>query len=137
MFYEKYIKNAWHTYSIILYSFHNPIWEEVFVMDTFDKLIEFQKELLQSQLKVVRRYQQQIPQFKKHSKRTSQLDTVEEILTSADQPLHISKIIEIAKSDFNVILQRDSIVSALLKKIQAGERFVRIAPNTFALKNNT
>ena len=106
-------------------------------MDTFDKLIEFQKELLQSQLKVVRRYQQQIPQFKKHSKRTSQLDTVEEILTSADQPLHISKIIEIAKSDFNVILQRDSTVSALLKKIQAGERFVRIAPNTFALKNNT
>lgn len=106
-------------------------------MDIFDKIIELNKELLQSQLKIIRRYQLQSPQFKKHTKRTSQLDIIEEILTSADQPLHISKIIEIAKNDFNVTLQRDSIVSALLKKIRAGERFVRVAPNTFALKNNT
>lgn len=105
-------------------------------MDTFDKFIEFQKELLQSQLKTIRRYQQQSPQFKKQPKRTSKLDVVEDILLSADQPLHISKIIEVAINDYNVTLQRDSIVSALVKKIRAGERFVRVAPNTFALKNN-
>jgi hypothetical protein len=104
-------------------------------MDTFDKLIEFHRELLQSQLKIIRRYQQQSPQFKKQPKRTSKLDIVEDILLSANQPLHISKIIEAAKNDYNVILQRDSIVSALLKKIQAGQRFVRVAPNTFALKD--
>ena len=105
-------------------------------MDAFDKIIELKRELLQSQLKIVRRYQQQSPQFKKQPKRTSILDIVEDILLSADQPLHIAKIIEIAKNDYNVTLQRDSIVSALVKKIHAGERFVRIAPNTFALKNN-
>ena len=105
-------------------------------MDSFDKFVEFQKELLQSQLKVIRRYQQQNPQFKKQSKRTSKLNIVEDILLSANQPLHIAKIIEIAKNDYNVILQRDSIVSALVKKIRAGERFVRVAPNTFTLKNN-
>ena len=104
-------------------------------MDTFDKLIEFQRELLQSQLKIIRRYQQQSPQFKKQPKRTSKLDIVEDILLAANQPLHISKIIEAAKNDYNLTLQRDSIVSALLKKIQAGQRFVRVAPNTFALKD--
>jgi len=105
-------------------------------METFDKIVEFQKELLQSQLKIIRRYQQQSPQFKKQPKRTSKLDIVEDILLSADQPLHIAKIIEVAKNDYNVTLQRDSIVSAIVKKIQSGERFVRVAPNTFALKNN-
>jgi len=105
-------------------------------MDSFEKFIEFQKELLQSQLKTIRRYQQQNPQCKKHQKRTSKLNVVEDILLSADQPLHIAKIIEIAKNDYNVALQRDSIVSAIVKKIREGERFVRVAPNTFALKNN-
>ena len=105
-------------------------------MDTFDKYLEFHKELLQSQLKIVRRYQQQSPQFKKQQKRTSKLNIVEDILLSANQSLHIAKIIQVAKDDYNVILQRDSIVSALVKKIRAGERFVRVAPNTFALKNN-
>jgi hypothetical protein len=103
-------------------------------MDTFDKILEFQKDLLQSQLKVVLRYQQQSPQLKKKLKRTSKLDIVEYILASSEQPLHISKIIEIAKNDYNVTLERDSTVSAIVKKIQAGLRFIRVAPNTFALK---
>lgn len=105
-------------------------------MDAFDKYLEYHKEVLQSLLKIVRRYQQQSPQFKKQQKRTSKLNIVEDILLSANQPLHIAKIIQVAKDDYNVTLQRDSIVSALVKKIRAGERFVRIAPNTFALKNN-
>ena len=103
-------------------------------MDTFDKILQLQKELLQSQLKIVYRLQRQSPQLKKKLKRTSNLDIVENILTSSDQPLHISKIIEIAKNDYNVTLERDSTVSALVKKIQAGVRFTRVAPNTFALK---
>ena len=103
-------------------------------MDTFDKLLEFQKELLQSQLKIVHRYQRQSPRLKKKGKRTSKLDIVEDILVSSKHPLHISKIIEIAKYDYHVTLERDSIVSALIKKIKAGTRFVRIAPNTFDLK---
>ncbi len=34
-------------------------------MDTFDKFLEFQKDLIQSQLKVIYRYQQQSPHLKK------------------------------------------------------------------------
>ncbi len=103
-------------------------------MDTFDKILELAKELLQSQLKVIYRHQRQSPQLRGKLKRTSNLDIVEDILTSAGQPLHVSKIIEIAKNDYNVSLQRDSIVSAMIKQIRSGLRFERIAPNTFTLK---
>ena len=103
-------------------------------MDTFDKILDFYRELLQSQLKVVYRYQRQSPQLKKKLKRTSNLDIVEDILAASNQPLHISKIIEIAKNDYNLTLERDSIVSAIIKKIRSGVRFERIAPNTFTLK---
>ncbi len=106
-------------------------------MDTFDKLLEFQKDLIQAQLKVIYRYQQQSPHLKKTAQRTSKLNIVADILASHHQPLHISKIIEIAKNDYNVTLERDSIVSALVKKIQARVRFIPVAPNTFALKKYT
>ncbi len=106
------------------------------MMDTFEKLLELQKELLQAQLKTIYRYQQKIPLHDKQLKRTSKLDIVEDILLSANQPLHISKIIKIAQDDYRVTLERDSIVSALIKKIKAGIRFVKVAPNTFALKKD-
>ena len=41
------------------------------------------------------------------------------------------------KLQYNVNLERDSIVSALIKKIHAGKTFIRVAPNTFALKNSS
>ena len=104
-------------------------------MDTFDKLLELQKDLLQSQLKTIYRYQQQGPTGKKKIRRTSKLDIVADILASSDQPLHISEIIRIAQQDYQTEMERDSIVSALVKKVKAGRRFVRVAPNTFALKN--
>jgi hypothetical protein len=103
-------------------------------MDTFDEFLEFYRDLLQSQLKVVYRYQRQNPQLKKKLKRTSNLDIVEDILATSNQPLHISKIIQIAKNDYNLTLERDSIVSAIIKKIRSGVRFERTAPNTFTLK---
>ncbi len=104
-------------------------------MDIFDKLVDFKKDLLEAQLKVVNRYQRKDPERKQKMKRTSKLDTVEDILSAAGEPLHISRIIEIAGEDHDVALERDSIVSALTKKIKAGNRFAKTAPNTFSLKN--
>jgi hypothetical protein len=104
-------------------------------MDTFEKLLELQKDLLQSQLKTIYRYQQQSAPGKKKLRRTSKLDIVADILASSDQPLHISEIIRIAQQDYQTEMERDSIVSALVKKVKAGRQFVRVAPNTFALKN--
>ncbi len=103
-------------------------------MDTFEKILELQKDLLQVQLKTIYRYQQKDPDRKKRTKRTSKIDIVEDILAAAQKPLHISDIIGIALKEYNVVLERDSIVSALVKKIKAGSRFARVAPNTFSLK---
>jgi hypothetical protein len=101
-----------------------------------DEYLEMQKEMLQAQLKVIYRHQRKMsPQLHKR-KRTSNLSIVEDILKNTGAPLHISKIIETAKNEFNANLERDSIVSALIKKINAGETFIRTAPNTFALKND-
>ena len=104
-------------------------------MDTFEKLLELQKDLLQSQLKTIYRYQQQSGTGKKKIRRTSKLDIVADILASSDQPLHISEIIRIAQQEYQTEMERDSIVSALVKKVKAGSRFDRVAPNTFVLKN--
>jgi hypothetical protein len=104
-------------------------------MDTFEKLLALQKDLLQSQLKTIYRYQQKSAPDKKTIKRTSKLNIVADILASSDQPLHISEIIRIAQQEYQTEMERDSIVSALVKKVKAGRQFVRVAPNTFALKN--
>ena len=106
-------------------------------MTDLDNYLEIQREMLQAQLKVIYRHQRKTLPHKQKLKRTSNLTIVEDILQNADQPLHISKIIQIAQKDYNVNLERDSIVSALIKKINAGKMFLRVAPNTFALKNNT
>lgn len=102
--------------------------------DQFDKVLELQRDLLQSQLNTIIRYQRRKPRTFTSHKRTSNLDIVSNILITANKPLHISQIISIAKDQYQVSLERDSIVSALVKKINAGFHFIRTAPNTFTLK---
>jgi len=105
-------------------------------MTNIDNYLEIKRELLQAQLRVVYRHQRKAVPHGQKVKRTSNLTIVEDILQNSDQPLHISKIIQIAQKDYGVNLDRDSIVSALIKKINAGKTFIRVAPNTFALKNS-
>jgi HB1, ASXL, restriction endonuclease HTH domain len=62
------------------------------------------------------------------------MSIVEDILTEAAQPLHISTIIERAKNRFGESLDRESLVSALTKRVKRKDRFVRSAPNTFGLR---
>ena len=105
-------------------------------MTNIDNYLEIKRELLQAQLRVVYRHQRKTLPHGQKVKRTSNLTIAEDILQNSDQPLHISKIIQIAQNDYGVSLERDSIVSALIKKINAGKTFIRVAPNTFALKNS-
>ena len=104
-------------------------------MTGIDKYLEIKQELLQAQLRVVYRHQRKTVPHGQKLKRTSNLTIVEDILQNSAQPLHISKIIQIAQKDYNINMERDSIVSALIKKINAGKTFIRVAPNTFALRN--
>ncbi|MBW2677559.1 MAG: hypothetical protein JRD49_08300 [Deltaproteobacteria bacterium] len=59
------------------------------------------------------------------------------VLDDAGKPLHATEIVQLAKKTYDVQLDRDSIVSAILKKVKAGKTFIRTAPNTFALKSYT
>jgi hypothetical protein len=47
--------------------------------------------------------------------------------------MHVTDIIARAKQDFNVDLDRESIVSALTKKVKSSKMFKRVKPNTFAI----
>lgn len=104
-------------------------------MDQFKLFLQYQKEVVQAHLKVIERFQNQ--ERSKPKERMSNIDIVKNILNGAGRPLHVSEIIKIAERDYQVRLNRDSIVSAILKKINAGLIFIRTAPNTFALKTYT
>ena len=101
-------------------------------MEQLDLFFEYEKDIAEFKLKTINRIQKGMKDKKK--KRTSKAIIVEHVLRLAGRPLHVSEIIQIANRDFNVQLERDSIVSILIKKIKAGQTFVRTAPNTFALK---
>ena len=99
-------------------------------MDDFKRYLEFNKEVAEATLEIIKRFNQEETS---KTKRTYKLKLVENILQIARRPLHISEIIEIAQQDFQVTLERDSTVSALVKKVKSGQTFTRTAPNTFSL----
>lgn len=104
-------------------------------MDQFDRYLQYNMEVAEAKLKVIERFQKQ--EHSKLQKRTSNIEVVKYVLQSAGQALHISEIIRLAKQEHDAELNRDSIVSAILKKANAGLSFVRTAPNTFSLKTDS
>jgi hypothetical protein len=106
------------------------------------ELIEWaklQEKLLKVQLSVIRDH---IRAAKSNGKeegfsrfeRKSQMSMVMDILSDAGKPLHILEIIRIAEDRYGIKLDRESMVSALTKKVNKGVTFVRTGPNTFTLK---
>lgn len=63
----------------------------------------------------------------------SNMDIVYDILLAAQGPLHINDLIQRAKKDCRRQLHRESLVSALTKKVLDQNTFARTAPNTFEL----
>lgn len=101
-------------------------------MEDFQTFLEYEKEVTESRLKIVDRFQKGLKE--KPLKRTYMIDVVEKVLRNAGRPLHISEIIEIAAKDHGAPLGRDSVVSFIIKRMNAGKTFIRTAPNTFVLK---
>ena len=98
---------------------------------------KLQEELLKAQLGVVRGYlrsEEPGGRERKASQRKSQIGMITDILSSAGTPLHVSEIIRQAREQYGVNLDRESVVSALTKKVKKGIAFVRTGPNTFGLK---
>ncbi len=89
---------------------------------------------LEAQLRAIKRLRTEPRREKAPRKSTSQVDMVYDVLRRAGQPLHVSDIIERVEKLHGLRLDRESIVSTLVKKINRGDRFVRTDKNVFALK---
>lgn len=70
----------------------------------------------------------------KTKKGRSHLDMAFDILKEADHPLHISELLERINARFAQHLDRESLVSALTKRVMRADRFVRTQKNTFGLR---
>ena len=102
---------------------------------------KLQEELLKAQMGVIRGYLRKMEPGRErkspHGESMSHMSMVADILKAAGTPLHITEIIQKAHEQYDVTLDRESLVSALVKKVNRGVMFVRTAPNTFALKDLT
>jgi len=98
---------------------------------------KIQETLLKSQIKTVREILREgdTSARKPRRKGRSQMSIIHDILLTAQKPLHINDIIARAKQNFSLDLDRESIVSALTKKVKSGRMFKRVKPNTFAILN--
>jgi len=99
-----------------------------------EEVLFLHEELLKAQLQVIRRLRGPAEERVKlrESKGRSNMSIVLDLLKSSKKPLHVSDIITQAKERYDRVLDRESLVSALVKKVKAGS-VARPAPNTFKI----
>jgi hypothetical protein len=102
--------------------------------DIEDAVLQAFEVSLEAQLKAVKRLRSGQVEAKPSKQSLSQVDMVYDILSKVSAPLHISEIIERVEKVYGVRLERESIVSSLVKKVRSGNRFVRTDKNVFGLK---
>ena len=100
---------------------------------------KLQEGVLKAQLSVIRGYVRGDDVGGKErnalsSQSKSQMSMITDILASDGAPLHVSEIIRRVEQQFGIKLDRESMVSALTKKVKKGVMFVRTGPNIFGLK---
>ena len=100
-----------------------------------DTVLEAVEECLDAQLRAVRRLRKtgSAPPPPRRKKRMSQADMAYDILTKAPKPLHVTELLERMGKSFQVTVDRESLVSALTKKVMRGDRFIRTGKNTLGV----
>lgn len=100
---------------------------------TRDEVLQAFEMALETQLRAVRRLRgRRMPTARKRG--LSQVDMAFSVLRRAKTSLHVDDLIVAIAQAHGVQPARDSLVSALSKKVVAGDRFEKPAPNTFALR---
>ena len=110
--------------------------------DLRDDLIDILEAVSKAQLNTFRRLRRSARQETpvagaKSAKSMSQLDMAYNILRSAGRPMHISEIIALVAKRHGVTLDRESIVSAITKRVARKDRFIRTGPNVFSALPDT
>lgn len=98
--------------------------------------LSFQESLFSAQLRAVRQLKSQKPKKSKLTRHEgmSNMAMAIDILRRAQKPLHVSEIITLVKTKHGVDLDRESLVSALVKKLHRHQGLSRTAPNTFQIE---
>ncbi|HAM50737.1 MAG TPA: hypothetical protein DCP92_08615 [Nitrospiraceae bacterium] len=98
-------------------------------------LLELHESLLLAQLRTIRKLRPAKAKTGKAEvpKGMSHIDMAIDILRRAQRPLHVSEIISRVKTVHGASLDRESLVSALVKKLNRIQGLTRTAPNTFLL----
>lgn len=99
-------------------------------------LLSFYESLFSAQLRTVRQLKSPKPKRTRPTdhKSMSNMDMAIDILRRAQRPLHVSEIIAQVKTKHGVALDRESLVSALVKKVHRRQGLSRTAPNTFQIE---
>jgi hypothetical protein len=98
--------------------------------------LSFYESIFSAQLRAVRQLKapRRTPPKLPAAKGMSNIDMSIDILRQAKRPLHISDILAQVKAKHGVALDRESLVSALVKKVHRNQGVIRTAPNTFEVK---
>jgi hypothetical protein len=101
-------------------------------------LLNLYESLLSAQLRVIRQLKSPKPgKLKGEAKEgMSNIDMALDILHQSGQPLHISDILAQVKAEYKITLDRESLVSALVKKLHRHPGLSRTAPNTFRIEGD-
>ena len=98
--------------------------------------LSFYEILFSAQLRTVRQMKSPKPKTPKRTegKSMSNMDMAIDILHRSLGSLHISEIIAQVKAKYGGTLDRESLVSALVKKVHRRQGLSRSAPNTFEIE---
>jgi hypothetical protein len=103
--------------------------------DLKDSILSIFEASLDAQLRAVRRLRRPAPaSLPPRRAGLSQVDMAFHILKQARAPLHVSELLARLHATFHIAVDRESLVSSLSKKVARGDRFLRTAKNTFALR---
>jgi hypothetical protein len=97
---------------------------------------KFQEFMLKYQLNAVRAFLREMGEAVEEAPREkgpSQISIAYDILKEANEPLHMSEILKRAKERFGMDIDRESITSSMIKKIQRGKMFQKTGRNTYAV----
>ena len=105
--------------------------------DLKDTILATIEASLDAQLRAVRRLRkgETVEVKSVHKVRMSQIDIAYNVLRSTKTPLHIEDLLKRIQDSYNIQVDRESLVSSIVKKIRQGRRFIRTAPNTFTLRS--
>ena len=107
-----------------------------------DDLIDVLEAVSKAQLSTLRRLRRSprtdaVPAGARPPRSMSQIDMAYNILRSSGRPLHVSDIIALVAKRHGITLDRESIVSALAKRVARKDRFMRTGPNVFSVLPDT